>query len=271
MGLARPGRGGYSVRQDNGPRRTPGPARHTCWENKWHTSFSAVVCLAFHTRSKFITFVFKTKAKEEKKRRNCLVRGELKEIFPEPKRDNNLLCALCLYIDKKASNTDSPFSVWWKERRSNSIRDVLWRFVLEMARKGLAILDGRSINTLPSCDWKLSWMDISQRSCRKQTAGWIASHESVYVSAGCNNQTVRSVGFMCGRQSIKWEAGLKRSDYDLTFSSALKTPAAEILRMRCHLWVSQWMQTNKTGSLVWGAKIMSKYTQPPRFMYKRSY
>ncbi len=95
-------------------------------------------------------------------------------------------------------------------------------------------LHGRSINILPSCDWKLSWMDISQRSCRKPTAGWIASHESVYKCAGCNNQTVRSGDFMCGRQSIKREAGLKRSDYDLTFSSALKPPAAEILRMRCH-------------------------------------
>lgn len=98
-------------------------------------------------------------------------------------------------------------------------------------------------------------MNISQRSCRKQTAGWIASHESVYESTGCNNQTVRSGDFMCGRQSIKWEAGLKRSDYDLTFSSALKTPAAEILRMRCHLWASQWMQTNKTRSLVWETKL----------------
>ncbi len=176
-----------------------------------------------------------------------------------------------MLVHRQKPQIQTCFSLFDGERRSNSIRGgVLWRFVLEMPSWN-TFLHGRSINILPSCDWKLSWMDISQRSCRKPTAGWIASHESVYKCAGCNNQTVRSGDFMCGRQSIKREAGLKRSDYDLTFSSALKPTAAEILRMRCHPWANQRMQANKAHSLVWGSKIMSKYTQLPRFMYKQSY
>lgn len=170
------------------------------------------------------------KGKRSKKtRRNCLVRGELKEIFPELERDNNLLYALCAGTQTKASNTNLLFSVWWgKEDQTHRcfievcVRDSSQR------RSWYAVLDGTSINIFRGRDCRLSRMDVSQRSCWKQTEGWVGPRESVYESAGCNNQRVGSGDFMCGRQSIKWKAGLKRSDYDLTFSSALKSPAAEI-------------------------------------------
>ncbi len=169
-----------------------------------------------------------------------------------------------MLVHRQKPQIQTCFSLFDGERRSNSIRGVL-----EMPSR-YTFLHGRSINILPSCDWKLSWMDISQRSCRKPTAGWIASHESVYKCAGCNNQTVRSGDFMCGRQSIKREAGLKRSDYDLTFSSALKPPAAEILRMRCHPWATNECRPIKLTRLYEDQKLCPNIRRY-LFMYKQSY
>lgn len=136
-----------------------------------------------------------SKQRQEEKKREEIAWSEvsLRKYF-QSWRGTITFCMLCVPLHRQKLQTQTCFSLFDGEEKIRLYRGCFIEVCIRdgsQRRSWYVILDGLSINILPGCDWKLSWMEVSQRSCWKQTDGWVGPREFVYESAGCNNQRVR--------------------------------------------------------------------------------